>query len=82
MGQKREFTGLLDKNGDRLYVGDLVNVGMRRNDPSGWTKEKIARRYSKWKYLFHTEKWSQYCLVSKHNERMDMVLDQELRIKI
>ena len=77
----KEFTGLLDKNGDRIYIGDLISVGMRRGDTSGWTIEKVVRRYSKFKYLFKDERWSQYCLVNDSGERMDMQLDQELRIK-
>jgi hypothetical protein len=77
--KKRESTGLLDKNMNRIFTGDWILSGMRRGDPSGWSKERVVRKRSKLKSLFMSEDWCDWCLVNELGETMDMQLDQELR---
>lgn len=74
---KKEFTGLLDKDRDRIYNGDLILSGMRRGDANGWTTErvrKLRKKYRPWNY--------EWVLADpKTGELMEMQWDQELRIK-
>ena len=43
-GTGRVFTGLLDCKLKPIFEGDLIFIGMRREDPvAGWTLEKVVR---------------------------------------
>ncbi len=68
----KEFTGLLDQHLERIYYGDFLNVGMRRNDNTGWAVERVVKGPDG---LPQLEDPSTY-------ERMTMQLDQELRVKV
>jgi len=80
---KKEFTGMLDKNGKRIHVGDTLKVGIRRGDERGWSIEMVIKKPFIQRIrekIKGREFWSDYQLADPlHGERMDMVLDQELR---
>ena len=68
-GDKRS-TGYFDRHGTMIREGDHLRTGMRRNDPKGWTTEKVV--WSAW-----NKTWLLADLKTK--EKMQFQYDQELR---
>jgi hypothetical protein len=74
MSTKQVFTGLLDLHLERIYEGDLLWTGMRRNSPvKGWTLEKVVRGSG-------DDPWLLADLET--GEKMQMQWDQMLRGKV
>lgn len=71
--KKRQFTGLLDNCCLKIYEGDLIRVGRRRNDTNGWTTERVV-------WLDGDHEWG--LADPKTGEKMQMQWDQELRAKV
>ena len=70
------FTGLLDQYCDKIYEGESLQVGMRRDDSNGWTIHVVARAKRKW----FSRKPTEWILVDEQTgEKMQMQHDQELR---
>lgn len=65
----RVFTGLLDKNCEKIHYGDILLSGMRRGHLGGVTVERVERDHD-----------GLPCLVDlKTSEKSQMQWDQELR---
>lgn len=67
----RRFTQLLDADGRPIFEGDLLSVGMRVGDASGWTVEVVA-----WNNA--AGEWGLLDLPTR-TEFMQMQRDQRLR---
>ena len=65
------FTGLVDRHGHPIYEGDYLHVGMRREDPSGWTTEVVA-------WNKQSKEWGLLDMKTR-TEFMQMQHDPELR---
>lgn len=39
---KNILTGLVDRNGQPICEDEVILVGMREGDASGWTKERVV----------------------------------------
>lgn len=77
---KKKFTGLLDRNCEKIYEGDLIRAGMRRGNPNGWSSnERVVRRHRKFIDFFTKQKSDEWFLENSIGERMQMQWDQELR---
>jgi len=66
----KRFTGFKDAKGQRIFDGDILETGMRRDDPKGWTTEKVV-----WGNL--DKEWLLEDL--KTGEKMQMQYDKRLR---
>lgn len=44
----RRLTGYFDHKGVPIREGDILLSGMRRGDPSGWTKERVDWNGKEW----------------------------------
>lgn len=74
---ERVFTGLLDRNLNKIYEGDMLWIGMRRGDDTGWTCDRVGRRNRRGLSWF--TRVTEWILVSPYGETMQMQNDQELR---
>ena len=70
MNEHVEFTGLLDRNCHKIYYGDVLYTGMRRNDPNGWDAAVVVKGAD-----------GLPCLENKDGKGQ-MQWDQELRLLI
>ena len=72
-GDDGVFTGLLDCKLKPIFEGDLIWVGMRREDPvDGWTLERVIRGVGNDPWLL---------VDPETGERIQMQWNQELRGK-